>query len=493
MKLLVNKRENIPCMAWCAVINKDEQIVNLTAGEKVEFTENSFVEGVWNGTFDMMNFDEASFFCGTGGILNSDGLLLSTPNHGLDKILTLKIGDTMYASNSLPFILQMSGSKLDPQYIWYEKDLCSIKNGLKEYKSEIPLKDNRKVQLYYFCNILITFDLDIHKISKKEFEPAKNYNEYHDGMLDALTKIKENAQAENRKSKFGIVTTVSKGYDSAACAAMAKKIGCTTALTFNRPEKYATDDGSEVARQLGYKDIRTANADHYKESENMTECFHVATGELGTTIVFEAFENEFKNNLVFYGERGDLFWGKNVDEPNREMRFSGRFTTGIGMTEWRLYGGFVILPIAFYNATNWIETKAISNSDEMKAWSTGTHYDRPIPRRMAEEMGVAREEFGQDKKGAGFNFSRDNLSRIKRRMSPVAFDSFYKFYKANKRKGTLLHQLRYIMDMLPNYYNYASHILHINRYVKEKIDLTSPGAPSYLFNWGIEEVMKYYK
>ncbi len=34
----------------------------------------------------------------------------------------------------------------------------------------------------------------------------------------------------------------------------------------------------------------------------------------------------------------------------------------------------------------------------MKHWSIGTDYDRPIPRRIAEDAGVPRQSFGQEKR-----------------------------------------------------------------------------------------------
>jgi len=40
----------------------------------------------------------------------------------------------------------------------------------------------------------------------------------------------------------------------------------------------------------------------------------------------------------------------------------------------------------------------ISRSPEMASWRLNTDYDRPIPRRIAENAGVARHHFGMKKK-----------------------------------------------------------------------------------------------
>ena len=43
------------------------------------------------------------------------------------------------------------------------------------------------------------------------------------------------------------------------------------------------------------------------------------------------------------------------------------------------------------------EIIAITESDEMQPWRIHTAYDRPIPRRIAEEAGIPRQAFGQAK------------------------------------------------------------------------------------------------
>lgn len=177
-----------------------------------------------------------------------------------------------------------------------------------------------------------------------------------------------------------------------------KKIGCKTACTFNEPDKYKDDDGSLIAEILGYETIICKDASHYLKNTELIEAEHVCSGELGTTIIFEAFENEFKNNLVYYGKRGDKIWNKNWKTPNNEFEFLDECFAGISMSEWRLRVGFILVPLPLYGGKQWISIHKISNSEEMEKWSIGGDYDRPIPRRMVEENGVGRELFGTAKK-----------------------------------------------------------------------------------------------
>jgi hypothetical protein len=70
------------------------------------------------------------------------------------------------------------------------------------------------------------------------------------------------------------------------------------------------------------------------------------------------------------------------------------------MTEYRLHVGFIHCPIPYLGARHLPEIYAISISEAMKPWETGGKYSRPIPRRIIEGIGVARESFGQYKRGS---------------------------------------------------------------------------------------------
>jgi hypothetical protein len=104
--------------------------------------------------------------------------------------------------------------------------------------------------------------------------------------------------------------------------------------------------------------------------------------------------------------------------------------------------------------------------------------------------------FGMDKKGAGFNYRYDNLRRIRRRMAPASYASFYSFYRSNKRKGLnrYIRWFQYLWQAKFVYINFALSLLGIpERDIRIRYDaLSSPGAPSYLFNWGVHEMLKRY-
>jgi hypothetical protein len=72
-------------------------------------------------------------------------------------------------------------------------------------------------------------------------------------------------------------------------------------------------------------------------------------------------------------------------------------STGLGFCEHRLLKGVIHCPVPFWGIRNLLDIKKISEHAEMKPWSVGGDYDRPIPRRIAEEAGVSRALFGQKK------------------------------------------------------------------------------------------------
>ena len=86
------------------------------------------------------------------------------------------------------------------------------------------------------------------KAKKKSMSVFIDYKDYYNRILTTLNNIVQNAQSDQRKYKYGLVTTISKGYDATACAALAHKVGCNTALTFDSPQSYSQDNGIDIAK-----------------------------------------------------------------------------------------------------------------------------------------------------------------------------------------------------------------------------------------------------
>jgi hypothetical protein len=76
------------------------------------------------------------------------------------------------------------------------------------------------------------------------------------------------------------------------------------------------------------------------------------------------------------------------------------FLAGCALGEFRMRVGFIDFPLGSSGGLHGAQIHAIGRSAAMKPWSVDG-YNKPIPRRIAEEAGVPRHLFGQLKKGGG--------------------------------------------------------------------------------------------
>lgn len=119
------------------------------------------------------------------------------------------------------------------------------------------------------------------------------------------------------------------------------------------------------------------------------------------------YEDLFADKIFFMGHRGDSLWERLHDNVNGELDFSagnGIVEASIIPSEYCLRLNTIVISIPWIGAGHWSEIAKISNSDEMKKYSLRNEYDRPIPRRIAEDNGIERNAFGRLKKGAGVSF-----------------------------------------------------------------------------------------
>ena len=75
-------------------------------------------------------------------------------------------------------------------------------------------------------------------------------------------------------------------------------------------------------------------------------------------------------------------------------------TAGAGMAEFRLRADFFDVPLPVFGAAATLDDPSLLDRDEMAPFRLGGRYDRPIPRRLAEEAGIPRGTFGLTKHAA---------------------------------------------------------------------------------------------
>lgn len=493
MQIQYTEIKDLPSLAWFAEI-KDGK-VEVIHGSHVENSDTWFVEGAWSGDFSKGNFIQSDWFCGTGGLLREDRIIFSTPTHVTSGLFMSKISGGGYrVSNSLYFLMYKSGLHLDAQYLKYETDFNSITRGIEKYNPHIHVLDVNgnpaSVTVYYYRNIEIDSRNQCSVTIKKKVVPFADFEDYQNRLTNDMAAMYHNAQYKKRNYKYGIVTMISKGYDAPCCAAVVKKIGGDTALTFTAEGKYEEDSGVEIAQKLGYSNIIERDALAYKKRTDMPEIEYLSSGELGAEISFSVFEDIYKGNLVFTGERGDSIYDRLSKHRNDEFYFIN-MQSGLSNAERRLWGGYIPVPMPLYGASAWPSLYEIANSTQMAKWQMNNSYDRPIPRRIIESAGVPRESFGIEKRGAGFSYHYDWLKRIVSRMSPVSAADFIKYVHDNRK----LHPIQYVFFFKNTFMVYL-HRLGLRKDCTDIERLSStpnPMAARYLIPWAGEHILRRYK
>jgi hypothetical protein len=133
----------------------------------------------------------------------------------------------------------------------------------------------------------------------------------------------------------------------------------------------------------------------YRDTGVFPEAEFLATGMSGEDVNVLAFETDLHRSVFLTGFHGGRAWDKN-GFPDDRLR--SKDMSGASMTEFRVRADFIHVPVPFVGAYRQPKILEIGNSEAMKGWSIGTDYDRPVPRRIAEDAGVPRAVFGHHKR-----------------------------------------------------------------------------------------------
>lgn len=488
----------IPRLAWCARLERGAEKLTLFHGSAVEIRGNGFFEGAWAGNFARDEYD-AAFMTGTGAKRMPNGWRFVTPNHTLDRLNVIRKHGVLYISNSLPFVLTQAGEKLDPNVLFYNQYVSSIRFGLRHYRRSIPTRSGLAVTFHYACNLDLTDDGEL-RISDKpaspEFSSYAHYREYLDAIVAAVAR---NAADRRRKVRYVPLATVSRGYDSVAAMVVAKKVGCREAVTFRESRGTVSDEdcGTVIAQQLGLA-VREFGRLDYRRYANFPEIENS-----GGPNEFLSFGNALRGRLMFTGFHGDKLWDKHCTKASRDVVRGD--ASGSSLTEYRLRVGFCHLPVPYVAVDSHPSIHAISNSEEMQPWSVGNLYDRPIARRIAEEAGVPRDAFGQKKRAAGVVVSAEGLQATMSERSLRDFRSFLRSHwtarstlKVNAAKAIKF--AAYLNRGAAKVVDRVTHACGI-RFIKvpdliprrlAMLGSGNLGKETMLFHWGVERLMARY-
>ncbi len=433
MRFEFRRHDALPRLSWCAKVHRRSDAVRVLHGPWVETAPDSFVEGAWDGPWSEKRFDTAVTFAGSGGRLTSERVMFCPPTHNLERLFSIRVGDDLYVSNSLVFALVQARAGLDLGHPNYFFDLLGhYRTGIGPGNKTLRTATGASVRLFDCVNLLVGQDLEIQPIRKRFGTAPRRYGEYVDYLAGAVGRVSANASDGARTRRFEALTSVSRGYDSAAVSVLAARTGCRQAVTFLRSGdrtgpsvRYVPDDGTEIAGLLGlevtaYERWDTRGREEVGPAELFTNPY------FSTEVSTQVMESQLQGRLWLTGRHGEQFWDMDPVASQPWLRDPISMSmAGANSTDMRLRIGYLHVPVPYTLGVFAPALNRISRSGEMAPWSVGGRYDRPIARRLLESEGVPRELFGRRKMGGGGDSAEHQT------LAPRWEEDFLAFYHAN--------------------------------------------------------------
>jgi len=398
--------ESIPPLAWIG--QKTGLGWTFTVGPGVEISDHGVFEGAWVGPFTEFRPDLSAYAFGSGAVWNDGAVVFVPPRHLEECLFVLHRAsdDVTLVGNSLAFIFVEAGlSTGDPFFAEVAARLKkhAFAQGKRGVDRAWPVIASNGDSTLYQCSYF-NFTVDVQGRPHRQWWPAHQefatFAEYVDLLAKTTGELFDNGSDPARQMKLAPVVALSSGYDSVAAASVAKGAGCGRALTLNASVYGHDDCGTRIGTALGFSvterthvmgpeidDLDLDSGDHL-----LSEAAEfIATFGIGDDVTFLPFENDLPGALLVTGTWGDSIWAREADVSSG---LPVRILFGKSLAEYRLRVGFAHFPMPFVGARYAEPARRLSRSGEMRAYCIGGEYDRPIPRRIAEEAGVPRESFG---------------------------------------------------------------------------------------------------
>ena len=390
----VERRRDYPRLGWLLELRRRSKAY---CGEGVEVFEHGLVEGCWDGPFTEFGFPGRTNLFGSGAVLRGGGWWFCPPCHTLDALYALVHRGQTFVANSLAILFRHAGLSPDLN-VSYTARLGTVVAGLDG--AETVIWRNEDTVLYRIVGDEFGFvDGSLLKRRRVETASFSDFTGYHRHLLRTLAACRDNASDPARSRSYRLVSTCSGGYDSNVAAALAAALGGDRAITLRSARGGVPDSGRAVAESLG---LRCVEHDRREAGAGGGEVEFLTTGTGGGDYPLGSFRGELDGALLLTGYHGDKVWERTVP-PNVVLKRGD--SSGCSLGDFRLRTGFLHIPVPFIGALRHPAIHAISNAPEMRAFSVGGSYDRPICRRILEEAGVPRELVGRSKRAVTTPFT----------------------------------------------------------------------------------------
>jgi len=279
------------------------------------------------------------------------------------------------------------------------------------YCSNGHLRLRSAIALRVHFTTIITIDqrgsirFDAHRLC----EPPRDYQSYKALLLEGTRKVLENGADPARKPRYAPLASLSRGYDSTAAAVLARSAGCAEAFTYidDRRADPKRDSGASNARFFLGMRCKVYSRWQYLALDSRPEAeFGYNAGN--SIVPLAAVEAQLPGRILILGDSGDTIWDPKAAKVSNELSRSWmRFTLGLSSLEFRLRVGYLAFAPPSIAARHNRIIHDIATSEAMRPWSVGGGYDRPIPRRIAEEAGLPRDRFGTHKAASSHSHLSD--------------------------------------------------------------------------------------
>ena len=412
-----------PPLAWTARCERSAPVVRVSHGPHVETGPGRLSEAVWDGPFVEGAFDETDVVFGSAARVRDGEAVFVSSAATTDRLQYHEGADAVTVSNSLVALLAVCGLRPDPAHDGYYGQMGSSVRGLGLYDEAVPMRPDPVS--FAYAEDLRWDGQTLRRTPKpwatRDFGHFEGYRSFLDRALGALA---ENLRSPDRRRPFGTMGTLSSGYDTTAVMALLRPHGVEEAVTIRSARGGHDDTGAEAARVLGLR-VHAVGRDDWRRRPVdglPAEVPFLAADAKGEDVHLSGAGEHLAGRVVFTGYAGGTVWDLKPPKPGRGVLGRGD-RSGLSLTEYRLWEGFVAVPVPFLGATQAADVRALGALPEMAPFHTDPSYNRPVARRIAEETGVPRDAFGQRKKAASV-LLRQEQADLGRSLSSGSFESF---------------------------------------------------------------------
>lgn len=474
MKLRRQQLNHWPKLSWFAKVSDDT--VNVLHGCRVEYSDEWIFEGTWAGEFGEGDFDrEVPVIFGTGIRLRENTVSFVCSTGALDRLFYVNKKKELLVSNSLACLLSAANLRLDPAFPYS----TTLRGYLKRHRYRpkiLPTLDGEEIHFLTYDKLVYSQET-LEEQSHAAEDAFTSFEEYEEFLRSRMLAIRANLLDERRRFKVTPVTTISKGYDSAASAAIAKPLDIRSALTISSRgmRRRYDDSGEEIAAKLG---IPVKSVIQHRRSAYRDYDLVLAGLGLSDDINMTLFDYPDDLTLLVVGTPGGFVWQKALrKEFDDSHHFLDRHAlTHCQLAEWQLHKGVFLANIPSIGASRIDCLKQINDSSAMDPWRIGGDYDRPIPRRILEQQGVRRDQFGIQKTGSGSAYHSVYFNDSELQHDVKVFFELHGKRMPGPRFGRLIDHVHYIQFLLHR-------LSRKNKFFKFPPLLRLPAYNDLLFVW----------